>query len=78
MKFEVDTDTILEKVTNQMLSNIANNARGQGLSEEEVEATVVLNKKKIAKDAQNLAVFFTGLYVEKPADEAPADESYPE
>lgn len=73
MKFEVDTDTILEKIKDKMLSNIEANARGQQLSEEEIAATVVLNKKKIAQDAQNLAVFFTALYVEEPKD-----ESYPE
>ena len=69
MKFEVDTDTILEKVTNQMMLNVENNAKSQGLSEEEVAATMVLNKKKIAQDAQNIAVFFTGLYVQAPAEE---------
>ena len=73
MKFEVDTDTVLEKVTNQMLLNVENNAKAQGLSEEEVAATVVLNKKKIAKDAQGITVFFTSLYVETPKE-----ESYPE
>lgn len=69
MKFEVDTDTILEKVTNRMLSNVENGARSKGLTEEEVQATVVLNKKSIMQDAQNLAVFFTGLYVQAPAAE---------
>lgn len=78
MKFEVDTDTILEKIKDKMLSNIEANARGQQLSEEEVAATLVLNKKKIAQDAQNLAVFFTALYVEVPTEEAAKEESYPE
>jgi hypothetical protein len=68
MKFEVDTDTILEKVKNQMMLNVEKNAQAQGLSEEEVLATMVLNKKKIAQDAQGLAVFFTGIYVEAPAE----------
>lgn len=76
MKFEVDTDTVLEKVTNKMLLNIENNTRAQGLSEEEVAATVVLNKKKIEKEAQTLAVFFTSIYVEAPKEEK--TESYPE
>jgi hypothetical protein len=69
MKFEVDTDTVLEKVTNQMMANVEKNAQAQGLSEEEVLATMVLNKKKIANDAQNLAVFFTGIYVQAPTEE---------
>jgi hypothetical protein len=69
MKFEVDTDTILEKVTNQMLANVETNARAQGLSDEEVAATLVLNKKKIANDAQGIAVFFTGIYVQAPTEE---------
>ena len=69
MKFEVDTDTVLEIVRNKMTENVENGARAQGLSEEEVLATMVLNKKKIAQDAQQLAVFFTGLYVQAPAEE---------
>jgi hypothetical protein len=73
MKFEVDTDTILEKVVERMTLNIENNAKAQGLSEEEVAATLVLNKKKIAKDATQLTVFFTGLYVASP-EENPAEE----
>jgi len=77
MKFEVDTDTILQKITDKMLSNIADNARGQGLTDEEVNATIVLNRKKVAQDAQNIAVFITGLYVQAPT-EAPKEESYPE
>ena len=74
MKFEVDTDTVLQMITDKMLSNVAVNAKAQGLEEDEVAATVTLNKKKIAKEAQNLAVFFTGLYVQAPVE----DESYPE
>lgn len=76
MKFEVDTDTVLEIVTNKMLANVETNARAQGLSDEEVAATIVLNKKKIAQEAQNLAVFFTGLYVQAPTEsptETPAE-----
>lgn len=69
MKFEVDTDTVLQIVTNKMLANVEASARAQGLSDEEVAATLVLNKKKIAQDAQNLAVFFTGLYVQAPVEE---------
>lgn len=69
MKFEVDTDTILEKILEKVTGNISANARAQGLDEEEVAATIVLNKKKLALDAQNLAVFFTGLYVEAPVEQ---------
>lgn len=68
MKFEVDTDTVLQIVTDKMFANIETNARAQGLSEEEVAATLVLNKKKISQDAQNLAAFFTALYVQAPAE----------
>lgn len=72
MKFEVDTDTVLQIVQDRMLENLATNAKAQGLSDEEVDATVVLNKKKIEKDAQNLAVFFTSLYVtENTEDQLP-------
>jgi hypothetical protein len=73
MKFEVDTDTILEKVLEKITKNVENNSRAQGMSEEEIAATLVLNKKKLAVDAQNLAVFFTGLYVQAPAEEPVAE-----
>ena len=73
MKFEVDTDTILETVTNKMLANLANNVAAQeNLTEEEKQATIVLNSKKVKQDAQNLAVFFTGLYVQAP-EESPTE-----
>ena len=68
MKFEVDTDTVLEIVTNKMLANVETNAKAQGLSDEEVAATLVLNKKKVAQDAQNIVVFFTGLFVQAPTE----------
>lgn len=72
MKFEVDTDTVLQIVQDRMLKNLATNAKAQGLSDEEVDATVVLNKKKVLQDAQNLAVFFTSLYVtENTEDQLP-------
>ena len=77
MKFEVDTDTVLEIVTNKMLANVETNAKAQGLSDEEVAATLVLNKKKVAQDAQNIVVFFTGLFVQAPTEES-TNESYPE
>jgi hypothetical protein len=70
MKFEVDTDTILETVLAKITQNVENNSRAQGLSDEEIAATLVLNKKKLAADAQNLAVFFTGLYVSEPTEVA--------
>jgi len=69
MKFEVDTDTILEKIKVQMLKNIAENAMAQKLPADEVEATVTLNRRRIEKEAQTLAVFFVGLYVEIPKEE---------
>ena len=77
MKFEVDTDTVLADILAKLTENVANNSKGQGLSEEEVAATLVLNKKKLAQDAQNLAVFFTGIYVQAPVEET-KQESYPE
>lgn len=75
MKFEVDTDTLLEKVTAKMFSNIESNARSQDMSEEEVAATLVLNKKKVANDARQIAIFFESIYIEVPAAEEPAVET---
>lgn len=73
MKFEVDTDTILQIVADKMVSNLVDNAKAQGLDEEEVQATIILNRKKITKDAQNLAAFFVGLYVTSPAENPAAE-----
>lgn len=66
MKFEVDTDTILETILDKITKNVEDNAKAQGLDADEVAATVTLNKKKLAVDAQNLAVFFTSMYVATP------------
>lgn len=78
MKFEVDTDTVLQLAINKMTDNIAANAKAQGLSDEEVAATLVLNKKKVANDAQNITAFFVGLYVEAPKEETTAETVVPE
>jgi len=58
MDITINTDTVLEKIEAKMLTNLKNNGSEQGLSEEEINATIVLNKKKISIDAQNLANFF--------------------
>lgn len=79
MKFEVDTDTILQLVTDKMLSNLASNIAAQeNLTEEEKQATIILNTKKVKQDAQNLAVFFTGLYVQAPVEETLDETVVPE
>lgn len=54
----INENEILEKIIAKMESNVRNSAAAQGLNEEEVNATVVLNRKKIAEDAGKLAVFF--------------------
>ena len=70
MEFTVDTDTLALKLADKMFQNIEANAKGQGLSEEEVQATLVLNKKKIANDANQIAIFVKSAYgiVDQPAE----------
>ena len=39
MKFEVDTDTILETILDKITKNVEDNAKAQGLDADEVAAT---------------------------------------
>ena len=68
MKFEVDTNTLLQIVIDGMISNFETNAKAGGLSEEEIKKEIDANKDKIAEEAQRFAVFFTSLYVETPTE----------
>lgn len=60
----INYDDALVKIAAQMEKNIRSQAVAQNLSDEEVEATMVLNKKKIAEDAQKLANFFNEAFAE--------------
>ena len=54
MKFEVDTETVLEKVTEQMLENLKNNAIAQGLSDEEEREIRKKLQQYQPKEAENI------------------------
>jgi hypothetical protein len=54
----INEEDVLPRIIAKMELNIKNGARAQGLSEEEVDATWILNRKKITTDAEKLATFF--------------------
>lgn len=57
-------EEILPKIVAKMEGNVRTSALAQGLSEEEAEATLVLNRKKVAEDADKLATFFVEAFAE--------------
>lgn len=62
-------ENLLEKLIAQMTSNVITGLASQELSEEEVNATLVLNKKKIANDANVITeLVFKSLTAEQPAE----------
>ena len=54
----INLDDVLPKILAKMEHNVRTSAAAQGLTEEEVNATWVLNRKKVNDDAEKLAVFF--------------------
>lgn len=54
----INENEILEKIIAKMQANVKTAAAAQGLSEEEVEATWILNRKKVTEDATKLEAFF--------------------
>lgn len=54
----INLDDVLPKIIAKMEANVKASAASNGLSEEEVEATWILNRKKVTEDAEKLAVFF--------------------
>lgn len=54
----INLDDVLPKILAKMEANVKAGAAAQGLSEEEVNATWVLNRKKVQEDGEKLAVFF--------------------
>lgn len=62
MEIKIDSETMVQDIFNKMMENVANSAKSQGLDEEEVTATLVLNKKKIEQEASNLAGFLASVF----------------
>lgn len=69
-KMSINLDDVLPKILAKMEANVKTSAAAQGLSEEEVEATWILNRKKVTEDAEKLAVFFKEAFAEE-ADQLP-------
>lgn len=54
----INAEEILPKILAKMENNVKAQAVAQGLTEEEVDATWILNRKKITADAEKLEKFF--------------------
>lgn len=61
----IDKDDVLPKILAKMEINVKNGARAQGLTEEEVDATWILNRKKVTEDATKLATFFNEAFFDE-------------
>jgi hypothetical protein len=61
-------ENLLEKLVAQMTNNVIAGLASQELSEEEVNATLVLNKKKIANDANVITELVFKSLSEQPAE----------
>ena len=69
MEITTTKENLLEKLIAQMTNNVIAGLASQELSEEEVNATLVLNKKKIANDANVITeLVFKSLTAEQPAE----------
>lgn len=62
MEITTTKENLVEKLADQMTKNLVNNLAAKDLTDEEREATIVLNKKKIANDSVVIAdLVFTAL-----------------
>lgn len=63
----MNKEEMTAKIVAKMESNVKSQATANGLSEEEVEATWILNKKKVADDAIKLTDFYVSVFGEDSA-----------
>ena len=68
MEITTTKENLLEKLIAQMTNNVIAGLASQELSEEEVNATLVLNKKKIANDANVITELVFKSLAEQPAE----------
>ena len=68
MEITTTKENLLEKLVAQMTNNVIAGLASQELSEEEVNATLVLNKKKIANDANVITELVFKSLSEQPAE----------
>lgn len=68
----INLEDVLPKVIAQMEKNVRSGAAAQGLTQEEIDATWVLNRKKVIEDAQKLATFIGEAFFDvAPAEQLP-------
>lgn len=62
MDIVINSDEMLQKIFDKMIENTVNAAKSQGLDEEEVNATIILNKKRIIQEATNVDGFIKAVF----------------
>lgn len=62
MEIVVKKDELNAKLVELFTNNLRSNAVAQNLDEEEINAHLVLNKKKILQDAANITNLVFGVY----------------
>jgi hypothetical protein len=67
MEITTTRENLVENLIKQMTSNVISGLSGKDLDQEEIDATLVLNKKKIDNDANVIAdLVFTSLKTDQP------------
>ena len=68
MEITTNRDNLVEKLLAQMTNNVIAGLTGKDLDQEEIDATLVLNKKKIANDANVIADLVFKSFAEQPVE----------
>lgn len=72
MELSINKEELNTKLVELFTNNLLMNASQQNLDQEEISAHLILNKKKIAQDAQNVVNIVFAAYgvVDTPAEES--------
>ena len=68
MEITTNKETLAENLIAQMTKNVIAGLTGKDLDQEEIDATLVLNKKKIANDANVIADLVFKSFADQPEE----------
>lgn len=68
MEITTTQEVLAAKLIAQMTNNVVAGLTGKDIDQEEIDATLVLNKKKIANDANVIADLVFKSFAEQPAE----------
>ena len=72
MEIVVKKEELVQKLIDQFVANVVKSCQDNNLTEEETQAHIIVNKRKIIQDASNIAslVFVAYGVVDAPVDTA--------